>query len=186
MSKKEMIKLRGHHESYEPAYLTGFGVIVAAFLFDFLSASGIIIVGAIAASAVILSHKYRHHLTTLGTITFAYIVSAVLAIPIAYMLRIGGVPLGVQIFTMLFGIGYLLHFLNVFHPPAVAFAAAFILYERGIAPYLVILVASIVAFTAIRLVIYIVHDHLTVRDFRKELIREEKSLLKKEKRIIRI
>lgn len=186
-AKKEAIRAMTWHSSYNSAYVVGIAIVVAALLLDFLSTSGIIIVASIAASAVILSHQFRHHLTTLGTITFAYFISAVMAIPIAYIFRIGLVPMEVQAITMIIVIGYLLKWLNLVHPPAVAFAAAFLIYERGIAPYLVIMLASIVTFAAIRLTIYIVYDHLTVKDFMKELVREEKTILRKEeKRIIRI
>lgn len=187
MAKKEPEKKIRWHRTYTPAYILFMAIVIASLFSGKLSSGGILIVASIASSAVILTNKQMHHLTTLGTITFAYIIAGAAAMPIAYIFRIGSVPIEVQAFTMLAAIGYMLYWLNLFHTPAIAFAEAFLIYERGIGPYLAIMAAAIIAFTAIRLTIYIVHDHLTLRNFAKEIVKEDNAIIKRgKKRIIQI
>lgn len=173
------------HSHFQPALILGMAIIVSALLFDFLSGAGIIMLASIAASAVILTHKYRHHLTTLGTITSAYILGSILAIILIILLRLGYTPINAQVFIVLFVIGGLLYWLNLFHPPAVAFAMAFTIFERGIISYLFVLFAVIVLFIIVRLAIYIVHEHLTIKDFVYEFIREEERLIKEEEKKVK-
>jgi hypothetical protein len=157
---------------------------VSALFSAYLSAAGILILGSLIASAVILMHKHRHHLTTLGTITFSYVIASLFSVGMLTVLALLGTPFESQAIICVVVAGFLLYWLNLFHPPALAFAMAYLGFEKGIAGYLLVLVVSLACFVLIRLIIYMLYEHLSLKHFIHEFVREEEKLLiKEEKRI---
>jgi len=187
MRKKraEKKEVRTWHWHFGPALVLAMAIITVSLIFGFLSGAGVLMLASIAASTVILTHKHRHHLTALGTITFAYFIASMVSVALVYLLRIGGTELKMQVFIMVFIITWMLYWLNLFHPPAISFAMAFIVFERGIASYIAALFAALVLFLIVRLIIYIGYEHLSVREFAREFVREEVRIAKEEERRVR-
>jgi hypothetical protein len=180
--KKGVLIWHGH---FGPALTLGIIIIIFCLFFDMLSGAGMVMLASIAASAVMLTHKYRHHLTTLGTISFAYFIAAVFAVGLVPLLRIGRTPLKIQVFIVLFLVISILYWLNLFHPPAISFAMGFMVFEKGIDQYLLLLLFTLALFLVIRIIIYIGYEHLSIKHFVYEIVRQEEKLIKKEERKVR-
>ncbi len=188
MARKKGAKKKRHiwHSYLDAGLLLGAAVALVFYFLDVLSPSGIVMVASMAGSVVVLTHKYRHHLTTLGTVFSAYVAAAVAVFILAYLFRLGAMPLLNQVVFSLIIITILLYWLNLFHPPAITFALAYLIFFRGAASYIFVLFASLVLFTAIRLLIYVVHEHLDIGSFFREFVREEeKIVIDEEKRLRR-
>jgi hypothetical protein len=187
MAKKKPKKKKRYiwHSYFDAAHVLATAIAVIFSFGEVMSGAGIIMLASIAASAFVLTYKYRHHLTTLGTITLAYVIAGVMSIGIVMLLRLTGVAIIWQAFVLLFGVSALLLLLNTFHPPAVAFGMAFIIFTRNTSEYVFVLFATLMILIAIRLIIYIVHEHLDINDFFQEFLREEKFLVEEEELIIK-
>ena len=185
MTKKklhhDLMKWPGH---FTHALVLAIAISIAAMFNSYLSAAGIIIMGSLGASAVILTHKHKHHLTTLGTITFSYFIATFLAIGVAIILRMLNAPLESKLIISIVVIGFSLFWLGIFHPPALAFGVAFMVFERTTSGYLIVFCAAIVCFVLIRMLIYMFYEHLSLKQFVNELIKEEEELILKEERKI--
>lgn len=181
MAKKRIL----WHRSFEPALIIAIAVISASFFMEYFSGSGILMLSSIAASISVLTHKYRHHLTTLGNIISAYLAGALFSVVLVYLMRLGGVSIKLQVFALLFAVMGLLYFLNLFHPPAITFSLAFIIFRKGTLNYFFILFMLIVIFIATRIVIYNIYEHLSIKEFVYEFVKEEENLLKKEESLIK-
>jgi hypothetical protein len=178
--KKAVRKRHLWHSYFDAALLLGAAVALIFWFLDVLSPSGIVMLSSMCASLVVLTHKYRHHLTTLGTITSSYIVSVAAMFAIVWLLRLGSTPPFNEALFLLITLTMLLYWLNLFHPPAVTFAMAYTLFFRGAAGYIFVLFAALVVFIAVRLVIYTLYEHLDINDFFKEFAREEEEIVKRE------
>ena len=170
------------HNSQLPAFLLAIAIIILSLFSGIFSGAGILIFASIAASAVILVHKRKHHLTTMGTITMSYFIAGILSIALVNAIRTGRGTLEAQVFAVLFIIGGVLYWLNLFHLPAIMFAMAYTVYVGWVEEYIFMLLLAIWLFIIIRFLIYVYHDHFSVRDFIFEFIKEEKKLIRKEEK----
>lgn len=174
------------HGQFFPALLIGSVIMIITFFLDYFSAAGIDMIASIVASVVILTHRYRHHLTMLSTIISAYIVSVILTVILVTLIRNTGASFRIQIFVVLFVLAILLYWLNIFHPPAISFAMAFIVFVEGISQFFYVLFMAIVLFVGVRAVVYLVYDHFSITDFLFEFVKEEeREIIKEEKKIKR-
>jgi hypothetical protein len=172
------------HEYYDVAFLAAIALIIIFYSVNMFLGAGIVMLASVGATLVILTHRHRRHLTKIGTVTAAYLVSGILAIVLTYLLSLGFTPLNRQIFIIMALTGYALYWLNIFHPPAIFFAASLIIYPLGVLPFVLVLFASIILFIIIRMAVYVWHDHLSLKDYMKEFISEEEEILiDEEKRI---
>jgi hypothetical protein len=99
---------------------------------------------------------------------------------IVWILNLRFMPLFSQALFVLIILTILLYWLNLFHPPAITFAMAYIIFFKGVSGYIFVLFATLLIFISARLVIYIIHEHLDIKNFFKEFIREEEEIIKKE------
>jgi len=181
--KHDLMKWPGH---FIHALVLAITIAIASMFNAYLSAAGIIIMGSLAASAITLTHKHRHHLTTLGTITFSYFIASFLTIGIVIVLRLLITPIESQLIIGVVVVGFALSWLGIFHPPALAFGIAFIVFERTVAGYLLVFCAAIVCFVLIRMMIYLFYEHMSFKHFVHELIKEEEAIIiKEEKKLLK-
>jgi len=159
-------------------------LIIAALFSSRISGAGVLILGSLIASSVIVTHRHRHHLVTLGTIIFSYVIASILAVGLITALVMLNTPFESQMIIGIVVVGFVLHWLDIFHAPALAFAMAFIGFEWGIGKYIVMLGSFIAIFILIRLFVYVVYEHLSFSHFVHEFIREEEKLAIREERII--
>ncbi len=187
MAKKKPKKKKRYvwHSYFDAAHILATAIAVIFSFGEVMSGAGIIMMASIAASGFVLTYKYRHHLTTLGTVTLGYIISSIVSIGIVMLFRALGVSILWQAFAVLIVVSALLLALNTFHPPAVAFGMAFIIFTRNTSEYVFVLFAALLILVAIRFIIYMIHDHLDINDFFQEFLREEKYLVEEEGRIIK-
>ncbi|MBN2111549.1 hypothetical protein JW707_00455 [Candidatus Woesearchaeota archaeon] len=184
-AKKEK-KRHVWHGHFLPALIVGVVIVIITFFLDYFSAAGIDMLASIVASVVILTHRYRHRLTMLGTIISAYVTSTIFTVVLITVLRRWNVSLRFQLFAVLFLLVIILYWLNVFHPPAISFSIAFVFFIEGISKFFYVLFMAVVLFVGVRAVVYLVYDHLSIKDFVYEFImEEEQELIKEERKIIR-
>jgi hypothetical protein len=67
-----------------------------------------------------------------------------------------------------FLVGFFLFLFDVFHPPAITASLSFILLERPLIDLLYLFFAILVLLVLIRLLAYVLSQHLSVGDFFKE------------------
>jgi len=159
-------------------------IVISVLFYGSISAAGVLILGSFLASTLILLHKYRHHLTTVGTITFSYFIAGFLAIGIVSVLRALNTPFESVALITVFLLGLSLFWLDLFHPPALSFGTAYVVFPLGLAEYLLAICGIIFCFVLIRAVMYMLHEHLSLNHFIHELIKEEEELILKEERKI--
>ncbi|MFC1648535.1 HPP family protein [Nanoarchaeota archaeon] len=153
------------HAHFMPGIMAGMLVALVAAMFE-ISGSNIAMFASIGASAVILTHKYKHHLTMLKTVLLSYILAGIVGVILLMINMDPAIRIGfsVVIVTMV------LYSVNVFHPPAISAGLAIVLYDRPLFDLLTLVLATIVGFIAIRFFIYVFHEHLSVKDFFEEFI----------------
>ena len=78
MTVKSFLKKekRVWHERFVPSFITAIAVASIALFLKFRG-SNIVLVTSLAASLIILTHKFRHKLTILGTVFYSYFLAAV-------------------------------------------------------------------------------------------------------------
>ncbi len=162
------------------------GAIIFAALFSSrISGAGILMLGSLVASSIIITHRHRHHLVTLGTIIFSYVIASIIAVGLAMGLVVLRAPFESQVIISIVIIVAALHWLDLYHAPALAFAIAFLGFGWGVEKYLLVLGAFILIFIIIRLFIYTFYEHLSFRHFVHEFIKEEEKLAIREEKIIK-
>lgn len=154
------------HQHFIPGLLAGFMVALISIFFR-LSGANIALFASIGSSAVILTHKYRHHLTMLRTVLGSYLIAGLTSIALMHL------PLqrALRIFLVVLLATMLLYSFNIFHPPAVSAALAVVLADRNLDQLLVFLIATMAAFIIVRLIMYLLHEHLSLAEFFHEFTR---------------
>ena len=184
MSLKKFIKKERliWHKRFIPSLIAGIAVAIITFFFK-MTASNIVMFASLGASAAILTHKQIHRLTILRTVIFSYLIS----------LFISGITLYfIHHYTISFSLAALIavtlatltmYLADVFHPPAVSAALAFVLLDGGFWETIVIFIAVIILLIIIKLLTYaFYYEHLEMDKFMREfkkIEREEKKKLKK-------
>ena len=156
------------HKYFVPMFIAG---MVVAFLSFFFEASGacFVIITSVGASAVLLTYKRRHHLTTLKSAIWSYLAASIAAMIIEYVADLFGATVQVKILLVVLIVSILIINLNVFHPPAISAGLSFILYEGPLWELFLLIVAILVGFFVLRLLTYMISDHLSMNDFWHEL-----------------
>ncbi len=158
------------HEHFIPGLLAGILVGLITEFFQ-LSGSNVALFASIGASAVILTHEYRHHLTMLRTILGSYILAGSLSLALTQISMSHPVRVGLVIMAATM----LLYSVNLFHPPAISAALAIVLYDRELTSLIYVLLVTMVAFVLLRFFIYVFRHRLEVKEFMHEFLREESS-----------
>ena len=177
-------KRRTWHSRFMPALIVGCVIIIVTLFFDYFSGAGIDIIASIVASVVILTHRFRHHLTMLSTVISAYVFSSILSVILVMLLTMGGVHIKLQIFIVLFLLAILLYWLDIFHPPAISFSMAFVVFVEGATSFFYVLFMAVILFIGVRAATYAFYQHLSIKDFVYEFVKAEENIIKKDERKI--
>ncbi|MBT6774338.1 HPP family protein [Candidatus Woesearchaeota archaeon] len=172
------------HKRFIPSLIAGIAVAVITFFFE-MTASNIVMFASLGASAAILTHKQIHKLTILRTVIFSYLIS----------LSISGIILFIiHHYTLSFSIAALIavtlatltmYLADVFHPPAVSAALAFVLLDGGFWETIVIFFSVIILLIIIKLLTYaFYYEHLEMDKFMQEFKKIEREEKKKWKQMI--
>lgn len=162
-SRKKEVRVIWHNH-FLPALIAGIGVFIVALLFEMNSAN-ILMFASVGASAITISHKYRHHLTTLRTVILAYIASCIVSLFIGAMGANLGLSIPVQALVVVTSVSAAILYFNVFHPPAVSASLSFIMYNRNPSELVFLLVSIILLMIVIRIFVYVWYEHLSLKDF---------------------
>lgn len=151
------------HDHFIPGLVAGIVVALITAFFS-LTGSNVALFASIGASAVILSHKYRHRLTILRTAVVSYMLSGAISLGVAQL----SAPQSIKVFLAIFAVTMVLYSANVFHPPAVSAGLAVVLYRRPLVELVYELGATMLLFVVIRFILYLSHEHLHLHEFIEE------------------
>jgi len=173
------------HRRFIPSLIAGIAVAVITFFFK-MTASNIVMFASLGASAAILTHKSLHKLTILRTVILAYFVGLIVSLGTVYLTKSVNLafPIHALIVVTLTTIG--LYLFNVFHPPAISAALAFIMIENGgIIEDLIIFFSVIVLLILIKVLTYMFYyEHLELHKLFQEFKKMEKEDIKSVKKIL--
>ncbi|MBW3013962.1 HPP family protein [Candidatus Woesearchaeota archaeon] len=164
MAKKEKEVRVLWHKYFFPALIAGLGVAIVAYFFE-LNSANLLMFASVGASAVTISHKYRHHLTTLRTTILAYIAGCIISLFIGAIGVNIGLSIPVQVFFVVALVSFAILYFNIFHPPAVSASISFIIFHRNPSDLVFLLASIIILFIVIRFFIYVWYEHLSIKDF---------------------
>ncbi|MCK4669848.1 MAG: HPP family protein [Nanoarchaeota archaeon] len=164
MAKKKKKVRFFWHEYFLPALIAGIGVAIVAYLFEMNSAN-LLMFASVGASAVTITHKYRHHLTTLRTTILAYIVGCIISLFIGMIGVNLNLAMPIQVFLVVACVSFAILYFNIFHPPAVSASVSFIVFHRNPNDLVFLLTSVILLFIVIRFFIYVWYEHLSLKDF---------------------
>jgi CBS-domain-containing membrane protein len=174
------------HRRFGPSLIAGIAVAIITFFFE-MTASNIVMFASLGASAAILTHKYIHKLTILRTVIFAYFIGLFVSLSFVYLTKSIALtfPVTALIVVTLTTLG--LYLFNVFHPPAVSAALAFIMMENGgLREDLTIFFSVIILLILIKVLTYIFYyENLEMHKIKQEFKKVEKKEVKKIKRILK-
>ncbi len=170
------------HRRFIPSLIAGIAVAIITFFFE-MSASNIVMFASLGASAAILTHKQINKLTILRTTIFSYIIALIVSLIVSYIPV--SFPVAALIVVTITTIG--LYLFNVFHPPAISAALAFIMISGGVWEDVVIFIAVIILLIIIKVLTYMFYyEHLEMRKIFQEVKKINKADVKKIKKIKRI
>lgn len=174
MNFREVIKKEKEvwHERFIPSLVAGVSIAIIALFFE-LSEGNIVMFASVGASAVILVHKERAHLTKLKTILLAYILASGVSLLIFYASYLLNVPIQARILVSVTLTSFLLYSFNVFHPPAVSAGVSFLIFHRPVLELLALISSVLMLFVLVRLSMYIFSQRFTLREFVYEFLHEE-------------
>ena len=102
------------HEYFFPALIAGLGVAIVAYFFE-LNSANLLMFASVGASAVTISHKYRHHLTTLRTTILAYIVGCIISLFIGMIGINLSLAMPIQVFLVVALVSFAILYFNIFY-----------------------------------------------------------------------
>ena len=185
---KEFIKKERKiwHRRFGPSLIVGIAVAIITFFFE-MTASNIVMFASLGSSAAILTHKYIHRLTILRTVIIAYFIGLIVSLGIVNLTKSINLtfPITALIVVTLTTIG--LYLFNVFHPPAVSAALAFIMMKNGgIKEDLTIFFSVIMLLILIKVLTYIFYyENLEMRRIKQEFKKIEHKEIKAVKKILK-
>ena len=149
--------------------VVGLVVAILAIIFD-ATTENLILFSCLAASAAILVHHHEHSKTTLRVALEGYVIAGIIAILILYITTFFSLTyFPLKVFLALTLSTFFMYLFNSFHPPAIASAFAFIVFEQSIFQLLIILLAVLFLLTLVKISFYLRHPKLSFKDFYKEL-----------------
>lgn len=160
------------HDNFIPSFVAGLAVAIIALFFEF-SEGNIVMFASVGASAVILTHKSRVHLTKLKTVILSYILASGISLLVFYASLIFNVPLQIRILVAVTLSSLFLYSFNVFHPPAISAGVSFIIFQRPVSELLALIGSVLMLFIVVRLFIYIFSEKFTFKEFIYEFLHEE-------------
>lgn len=155
------------HKYFIPSVLAGLVVAVIALFLD-MTAANAVLFASIGASAMILTHTESHHLTKLRASAIAYTAMIVLALLIRGFNLLVPLPDAINIFLSVSLVGITTIMLDAFHPPAISASLSFVLFDLALINLFWLFVAIIVLLFGVRLLTYLVSEHLTFSEFEQE------------------
>ena len=167
------------HKRFIPSLIAGIAVAVITFFFE-MSASNIVMFASLGASAAILTHKQINRLTILRTTIFSYVIALIVSLIVSYLPV--SFPVAALIVVTITTVG--LYLFDVFHPPAISAALAFIMIKGGVWEDIVIFIAVIILLIIIKVLTYMFYyERLEVRKIFQEFRSIKKADSKKIQKI---
>lgn len=160
------------HDHFIPSFVAGVAVAIIALFFEFTEGN-IVMFASVGASAVILTHRTRAHLTKLKTVLLAYILASAVSLLIFYASYFFDVILEIRLLVAVTLITILLYSFDVFHPPAISAGVSFLIFHRPVLELLGLIFSVLLLFVLVRLFIYIFSQHLSLKEFWYELLHEK-------------
>lgn len=156
------------HKHFIPSFIAGILVAIVSFAFE-ITVSSIVLFASVGASAIILTNTRSHHLTSLRTAIVAYVIAIVISSLVYITNSVFPLHISVNLFLIVFLVSILLFLSNAFHPPAITASLSFILLQRPLVDLFYLFVAVIVLLILARLATYTFSQHLSLKEFAKEL-----------------
>lgn len=174
------------HRRFGPSLIAGIAVAIITFFFE-MTASNIVMFASLGASAAILTHKYIHKLTILRTVILAYFIGLIVSLGTVYITQSINLTFSMTALIVVTLTTLCLYLFDVFHPPAVSAALAFIMMENGgLREDLAIFFSVIILLILIKVLTYIFYyENLEMHKLKQEFKKIEKAEVKKIKKIIR-
>jgi len=167
------------HKRFVPSLIAGIAVAIITFFFE-MTASNIVMFASLGASAAILTHKHINKLTILRTTIISYLIALIISLIVSYFPI--SFPIAALIVVTITTIG--LYLFNVFHPPAISAALAFIMINGGVWEDVVIFIAVIILLIIVKVLTYaFYYENLEMKKLFQELKRINKADVKKLKKI---
>lgn len=159
------------HKHFIPSLIAAIAMLTVA-LFTTFTPADMILFASFGATATVLTHMKKHHLTKLHTVLISYSLALISGF-IVYFINLSydiSLPLDIFITVFLTSIGMMA--LNSFHPPAVGAGISFFLSNVKMAQTLHIISGALILFLIIRFLTYVLSKHLPLSEFYKEFRRE--------------
>ncbi len=168
------------HKRFIPSLIAGIAVAIITFFFK-MTASNIVMFASLGASAAILTHKQVHKLTILRTTIISYLIALIVSLIVSFLPISFPIAALIVVTTTILG----LYLFDVFHPPAISAALAFIMMKGGVWEDLVIFLAVIILLIIVKILAYMFYyEHLNLKRIFQEIKTIEKEDVKRVKKIL--
>ena len=131
------------HQRFLPSLIAGVAVAILTLFFQ-MTAHNVVMFASLGASAAILTHKFIHRLTILYTVIFSYLIALLISLPIFYLVKDFPYAFPISILIVVTFTTLTLYLLNIFHPPAISAAIAFLLIQDSLSERVLIFLSVIV------------------------------------------
>jgi CBS-domain-containing membrane protein len=169
------------HKRFIPSLIAGISVAIITFFFE-MTASNIVMFASLGASAAILTQKQIHKLTILRTVILSYLIALIISLIVSHIPV--SFPIAALLVVTLTTIG--LYLFDIFHPPAISAALAFIMINGGIWEDITIFIAVIILLIIVKILTYaFYYENLEMHKFFQELKDINKEDVKKIKKILK-
>ncbi|MFH1290448.1 MAG: HPP family protein [Nanoarchaeota archaeon] len=155
------------HYHFIPSLIAGLIVALISYVYK-LTAFNILLFASVGASAVILTNSRSHHLTKLRTTIIAYLLAVAISSIVYGLNLLIPIHVSINIFILIFLVGLFLFLFDAFHPPAITASLSFILLDRPLFDLIYLFIAIIVLLIIVRLITYVLSQHLPVKEFALE------------------
>ncbi len=158
------------HKHFIPSVIAGIAVAVMAYVQE-QTVSNIVLIASIGSSTMILTNAASHHLVKLRTALGSYSVAAIIAVLIQLYTQVVPLSTPVVVAFSVFFSGMAIYLLNMVHPPAISVAVSFVLTDTASLTFLSLFPAILLFFIIVRLLAYLISQHLSLRRFLDEFKR---------------
>ena len=155
------------HNHFIPSLIAAVVVAVLSFLYN-LTISNIILFASVGASAIILTNTRSHHLFKLKTIITAYFIAIIISSLVYLLNTIVTLHTSINLFLLIFLVGFSLFLFDASHPPAIASSISFILLDRPLIYLIYLFFAIMMLLVILRFITYVASPKLSIKDFYKE------------------
>ncbi|MBT4805278.1 hypothetical protein HON71_03845 [Candidatus Woesearchaeota archaeon] len=173
------------HKRFIPSLIAGMAVAIITFFFE-MTASNIVMFASLGASAAILTHKQIHKLTILRTVIISYLISLIISGFILYLVHHYSLSFPIVALIAVTLATLTMYLANVFHPPAISAALAFVLLDGGFWETVIIFFSVIILLIIIKILTYaFYYENLEMDKFMQEFKKIEKIEKKKLKKMFK-